>query len=185
MALETGSHLAGPGRGHCWQRAHLLAGGLPGPLAGGVSDGIPSEDSWQGPGHQVRSETGEAGRVQGGERVHTRPGPQGSPAGISAKASRPQAAAVGRGSGPAGSTGGPRARGGDSGHWTPDHALFPFPLSSTLRMLAKPQSLHSSHFQFVWGIFPSHLSHQACLLLPPRLTGPPGRLHTAGLMIGT
>lgn len=44
--------------------------------------------------------------------------------------------------------------GGDSRHSTPDHPLLPSPLSSTLRILAKPQSLHFSHFQFVWGIFP-------------------------------
>ena len=58
--------------------------------------------------------------------------------------------------------------GGDSRHSTPDHPLLPSPLSSPLRILAKLQSLHFSHFQFVWGIFSSHLSHHACL--PPAPT---------------
>ena len=90
LALEVGSHLAGPGQEAIASRGRTywwLAGGLPGPLAA-VSDGIPSENSWQGPGHRVQREADGAGRVEGEDLVHTSWGPQASTAGVRAKASR-------------------------------------------------------------------------------------------------
>lgn len=67
--------------------------------------------------------------------------------------------------------------GGDSRHSAPDHPLFPFPLSSTLRILPKPESVHS-HISSLFGEFFPHT-----FLIRPASSSPHRRLGPLGTYI--